>query len=250
MLDRQLSAGLVHAKDTFTGVDAIIVPTFGFLTAELVGKLEEFVRRGGHLIASARTGIRDRHNKAVAQARPGLLARLLRCTVEESGGFREPLLDVVTDSGARLHGGVGYEIIRPRGATVMARWAMNHPDDRRQPHPAAGQPAVTQAKHGKGSATLLGLWIDEKNAGSICDWLRELFGWPRDAEAARGVAVTRRIKGREAFCFVLNHTPYTQEVRGLRSGVELISGKRAAEKITLAPYGVAVIAERVPARKK
>lgn len=250
MLDRQLSAGLVHAHDSFAGLETLIVPTFGFLGPTLVEKLEQFVHAGGHLVMSARTGVRDVHNKALAQPRPGLLSRLLRCTVEEFGGFREPLLDVVPDDGEQFPGGMGYEIIRPRGAEVIARWAMMKGSDAgRKPHPAVGQPAATRVKTGEGSASLLGMWIEDGNVGPLCDWLVRMFGWQRDAEAGRGVEVTRRIKGRKAFCFVLNHTACEQVVRGVRAGVDLLSGKPIAAEVTLPAYGVAVIAERAKASR-
>jgi beta-galactosidase len=125
LLARHLPAGLVHAQDSLQGLDAVVLPSFGYISPALATKLGVFVRAGGWLIATARTGTRDENNKALSRTPPGPLVALFGATIEESGGLRAPLLAFEPTIGALVKGQPGYEILQSRrGVSTIARWTM------------------------------------------------------------------------------------------------------------------------------
>lgn len=244
LLAGQLPAGLVHANDSFAGLQALILPSFGHVSRDLAGRLVAFVRAGGLLIATARTGTRDAFSKALARTPPGPLAVLFGATVEETGGLRSPLLVVEPFGAERITVQPGYEILRPRRARPVARWVMRGTPPTRQPHPAHGQPAATLNRVGRGRALLLGGWINADNASGFVTWLSRLAGWRPLVAAPAGVETGRLLTTRGPLLILLNHTPEPQRVSALRAGRELLTNRRTGVEHTLPPYGVAIITER------
>ena len=244
LLARHLPAGLVHAHDSFRGLKAVFVPSFGHVSRALAGKLESFVRAGGLLVGTARTGVRDEFNKALSQAAPGPLAQLFGATVEETGGLRAPMLAFVPNGGEAIPAQPGYEILKPVRARAIARWAMRDATPVRQPHPAHGQPAAILRTVGRGQAILLGAWINADNAGGFVAWLARLAGWRPMVAAATGVEVSRLKTKRGPLLFLLNHTPEPQHVANLGAGRDLLTGSRTNSAVELPPFGVMVIAAR------
>ena len=244
LLARQLPAGLVHARDAFAGLEALVLPSFGHVSSELATRLTAFVRAGGLLVATARTGARDAFNKALPHTPPGPLATLFGATVEETGGLREPLLAIEPPGAALVQAQPGYEILRPVRAREVARWVMQDTSPGRQPHPAHGQPAATLNRVGRGRALLLGAWINADNAPGFAAWLSELGGWSPLVTAPAGVESSRLLTRRGALLFLLNHTAEPQRVSSVPPGRDLLAGHRTGAQLTLPPFGVAIIADR------
>lgn len=244
LLARHLPAGLIHAQDSFRGLRALVVPSFGHVSRDLARRLAVFVRGGGLLIATARTGARDKFNKALWRTPPGPLASLFRATVEETGGLRVPLLALQPVDGVAVPAQPGYEILRPSGAHVVARWAMRDVSPARQPHPAHRQPAATLRRLGGGRALLLGAWINADNAAGIAAWLSHLAGWRPLVAAPAGVEASRLLTRRGPLLFLLNHTPEPQTICPRRPARDLLTGQRIADALRLPPFGVAILVEK------
>lgn len=242
LLARHLPVGLVHAADSFTGLKAIILPSFGHVSRDLAARLATFVRAGGLLVATARTGARDEFNQALSQTPPGPLAGLFGATVEEYGGLRTPLLAFEPDGAAPVPAQPGYEILKPVRARAIARWAMRDVPANRQPHPAHGQPAATLRRLGRGRAVLLGAWLNADNAAGFAAWLAQLGGWQPMITAPAGVEASRLHTQRGPLLFLLNHTAEPQVVSGLRPGRDLLTTRRTGATLELPPFGVKVIA--------
>lgn len=245
LLDRHLPVGLVYAKDDWAGLDTLIIPSFGHIGADLAKRLEAFVRRGGTLLATAGTGRRDDCVQALTTKAPGPLARLFGAVVEEAGAFcREPLIDVQPEKGTRFAAAVGYEILRPRTATTVARWAMKAMTEARQPHVADTEAAVTLQRSGRGRAVLIGTWVTAETVGPLVGWLADLLAWKAPVAAPPDITVVRRRAAGRSFLFLLNHSPCIQTVDALAGGFDLIARRRVGRKCVLPPYGVAVLAEK------
>ena len=233
-----LPAGAVHARDSLAGLEAVIVPSFGYIADSLAEKLEAFARDGGTVICTTRCGQRDEEGKALAVSAPGPLRRLLGVTSEEFGGFRSPRVRIVTEAGV-IPAPVGYEIFRTRSARVRATWAPIGTE----PHGSTGQPAITENRFGRGRTFAVGTWVTAENATSLVAWLQAELGWLPLAAAGPDVVITRRHSAARTLLFLANHSAYSQHVDDLPAGTELLTGSRVRGTLTLPAYGVAVIRE-------
>ncbi|MFO1448169.1 MAG: beta-galactosidase [Opitutaceae bacterium] len=244
LLARHLPAGLIHARDSFRGLSALILPSFGHVSSALAARLEAFVQRGGLLIATARCGTRDGHNQALTRTAPGPLAALMGATVEEVGGLRTPLLSFVPTGGDPILAQPGYELLHPRTAASVACWTMTGVSASRQAHPAHGAPAATLRPVGRGRALLVGAWITAENAAPIVAWLGGLAGWRPLVTAGPGIEVSRLITARGSLLFLLNHTAEPQRVTDLAPARDLLTRRSTGDAIDLPAFGVAVLSPR------
>lgn len=246
LLARHLPAGVVHARDRFDGLDAVVLPSFGHVDADLAARLTDFVRRGGTLVANAGTGIRTAENRALATPAPGPLRALLGVTVEEAGGFRTPRLEITAEGHAPVPAPAGYELLSAsRGTHILARWRDLQLDSVRglQPHPAHAAAALTRHTVGRGACWYLGTWLTADNAEPLAALLSAHLGWHPYGEAPATVTLSRRVSRHRRLLFLLNHEPRPQVVSALPRTFDLVTGRHCGGTWTLPAYGVAVLRE-------
>lgn len=241
LLDRHLPAGLVHARDNWTGLRTLFIPSFGIISAELAARLEAFVRRGGNVICTAGTGRRSIDNAAEATTQPGQLTRLLGAKVIEYGVTRQPLLEVAISPDHILSAPHGYEIIVPRHATASGTWRrLPILSKERVPHPAETRPALTKNSLGRGHAFLLGTWLDQSNATQFVDFLAQELRWRSRVDAPAVVTVRLRVSSSNRILFLLNHAAVPSTINRVPAGIDLLTGDRLTRQLTLPSYGVIV----------
>jgi len=238
LLTRHLPAGVVDASDSFEGLDIIFLPGFVLMDEDLASRLDAFVRRGGILVATARTATRDRNNQVIPATPPGLLAAVFGITVEEFGKLRSPLVALEVESGGSIPLSVAYEILNPMGAETLARWSGTADGS---PHAAPGEAGICLNRLGNGVAIYIGTYYSAENAGQLVDLALKHATIAPLAAADGMVEITcRHAEGRKLY-FVLNHYGQQKKVANLPEGIDLISGKLCTGEITLAPYEVAII---------
>lgn len=235
LMARHLPAGLVHAEDSFAGLQMIIAPGFALMDERLAGKLTRFVEEGGTLVMNARTATRSRNNQVIPATPPGWLTDLFGLTVEEFGAQEK--LSIFTDE-SQIPSST-YEILKPRGAEELGRWGCS--GKKTVPHAAMGHPAICLNRYGKGRAIYVGACFAEENAQLLTSTILSRTDVPSLATAHRNVEVTCRIAGDRKLYFILNHDEEQQKVTDLPAGMELLSNSECQGTLELEPYGVRMI---------
>lgn len=228
LLARHLPAGIVDARDSFDGLDWILLPSFVLLDDDLVMRLSAFVERGGVLVALPRTGTRNRNNQVVAQTPPGVLASLFGVTVEEFGKIA-PGEARMRCGTKEIASGSCYEYLRPAEAEVLGAWSV------------PGDAAITCRKVGNGKAIYVGTWFSEENVADIFDIVLSMTEIAPLAEANPCVEFTCRAAENRRLVFVLNHNGEERIVERLPAGTDLLTNAKVAGSITMPPFGVAVV---------
>lgn len=237
MWNRHLPCGLVHAEDSLAGLKFIYVPSFVMMDEALAGKLAEFVRGGGVLLTTARTATRNRDNRVISQSAPGLLREVFGVTIEEFGKLNHAAMKFKL-AGRNLPAGPYYEVLGLHGAKAKGKWMALQDGG---PHGATGTPAVAINSFGKGKAIYIGTYLDDKNVADIFDLALGLADIAPLAKADPYVEIACRAGRKGKLTFVLNHYAQPKQVSGLPKGANLISGKQCGGRITVEPFGVAVI---------
>jgi beta-galactosidase len=234
---RQMPAGIVDIRDSFDGLQLLIVPSFIVIDEEFAEKLAAFVQKGGTVAAFARTATRDRRNHVLSVTPPGMLGRLFGITVEEFGKFDEPLLDICIGSKKRIPA-PAYEVLKPGRASAAARFGKAADGGS---HAACNKPAITINYAGKGRAIYIGTYLNEDNAGALVDFITSQAGIEPLAQADEGVEVTCRHEKNRRLTFVLNHHAIPKKIHGLPAGHDILSGKKCTGTLILEGFGVSVI---------
>ena len=227
--------GFVHPEDTLDGIKLLVMPSWAIVTPAVASSLESFVEKGGTLIITARSGIKNSDSHVISATPPGLLSRLSGCLVEETTRVNEP--DIFQNSfilgGIEINEAQFSEILQPTTGEVAANWKKGH---------YAGKPAVVTNQFGRGACIYIGTYLDAVSAALLVPLFARTAGvTPLIARLPRNIEVSVRLSDSRKLWFLLNHNDHPDIISNPPSGFELISGRESAGSIELEPFGVAVI---------
>lgn len=230
----QHTVDVTGAHADFGRYRAVFLPAFDLTTDEFGRKCEEYVRQGGILVVTFRSGTRNDNNRMTDQTLPGVFRDLAGTELEEFdsiGGFgRRVGVDGAFGPGTAS---VWCDILAPTGAEVLARYQAGF---------YAGKPAVTVNRFGQGLVYYVGCDLDEPAMDRLVG--RILEGIPADTPLTarvKGVEVAVRTQGTLHWYVVMNHNdrPVSLPLDGNYSD-ELAQTDRTGS-LDLGPYGVAVL---------
>jgi beta-galactosidase len=205
---RNLSVDVVSAMDDLSKYDLVIAPTLHVLTDTIAANLQSYVKAGGTLVVTPRTGVKDIDNVVVNQPLPGLLAELCGVIVEEYDAITPNISQAITFdvdglAGQTLPVQIWCDILAPHGAEVIAHYAQDY---------YTGKPAVTLNKFGQGQAIYLGAIGTDSFYETILGWLLKQNNIQSDIEAPAGVEITKRSQDNQTIYFVLNFNSSPQSI--------------------------------------
>ncbi|WP_329034686.1 beta-galactosidase [Streptomyces sp. NBC_00178] len=231
-------ADVVTTASDLTGYDFVAAPVLHVVPAELAGRLDAFVRGGGHLAATYYSGVVDENDHVHLGGYPGALRDLLGIRIEEFGPLPDGE-DVLLDNG--LTGTLWtdrIDVTDPE-VTVLAHYASGD---------QAGRPALTRrAPAAGGSAAYVSTRLGVDGLAEVLRPMLSEAGVASELPAgARGaVELTVRTDGTDAFWFLVNRTDAPVGFDDVAGEVLAGAGRDDDGGLVLAPRGVAVL--RTPA---
>jgi len=225
-------------SDDFSGAKVLVAPSLFLCDATLAAKLTAFVEAGGTLITTLRTGVKDAANVVTADRLPGVLKTLTGCIVEEYDAYvnRE---EYAVESVAPLPKKPGSakiwaDQLRLTGAKPLARYAAG---------PFKGSPAASIHKVGQGTVIYVGFVGDAGFNRNLVKWVLAQHHLLPPFPPSDDIEITERVKGKDRFLFVLNHSGSAQKMplKGKTQYRDLLTGKKTGRMISLAPYDVKVL---------
>lgn len=218
----------LNINTTVGGIDDIdkykivCMPAYNVTERNEVEKTEEYVKAGGTVILTFRSGTRDEYNNMQPLTVPGVFAKMAGIEVKE---FDAPYSNIrvngIVDATARLW----CDIITPVTAKVLCTYADEY---------YKGKAAVTVNEYGKGKVYYVGCDLDDNAMKLFMEYVAQMDS-VRPVKTVCGVEVVKR----EDIVFVLNHNSYTVDT-GI-TGVSLIDGRKFDGN--LERYGVEVLSD-------
>ena len=219
----------------------IVVPALYAAPDSLLQRLNRFVKNGGHIVYTFKSGFADEHNKVRSVPQPGIISDACGITYTE---FTVPekvsMKDDPFHAGAANYAEKWMELITPTTAKVLAWYD----------HPAWGKyAAVTQNNYGKGVATYIGCGTSSTITESILEGALKSAGlWGKDQELKFPLITKSGINQQgKAIHYYFNYSgeaktftyPYAK-------GIALLTDEDVAmqSKITLPGWGFKIIEER------
>lgn len=236
----------------------VLAPTLWVVPSELAAALDAFVRAGGRLLLTMRSGSKDADNAYPATALPGPLAGLAGVTIDEW----DPLCSTSEAAVAVVGEGTNFsisttqgricEFLEPAaGTAVLATYAAGF---------FAGRAAVTRAASGAGAVVYAGTVSDDP---AFYEWLAgglardAQLPWPGDAQGTPprlpyGVTLSVRTgaaadNGTAVFLINYNDFAVNVTVPEAANGVDVITGARVAPGGALLVPALDVAVVAVPA---
>jgi beta-galactosidase len=220
----------------------IVVPPLYIASDDLLGRLAEYVREGGHLLACFKSGFADENSTVRWTMAPGPLREAAGFYYQEFSNLRAPL---------RLRGdpyGIGEE----NKVSVWAEYLI--PEKARglayYEHPVFGRyPALARNSFGRGTFTYEGTYLSDKLQESVLLEILKTAGVALpDAGLPAAVGVRHgTLRDGKAVHFYLNFSAEPQEFTySYAGGTDMLSGKPVAEsqKMRLSAWDLSIIRER------
>ncbi|MBJ6122659.1 beta-galactosidase [Sphingomonas mollis] len=217
----------------------VIVPALYAASDAEIATLNDYAKRGGHLLYSFKSGFSDENVKVRYASQPGAIA--------EAAGVKYQLFTIPNDvsladdpfkvGDAENRPRWWMEMLTPTTATVVARY--KHPS-----WPATA--AMTRNGWGKGEVSYVGFMPTDAMAEKLlADEVRRAGV---EVPAEHWPLIVRRGTARDgrSLRYVLNYSATARPVIDATGGTELLSGRKlaAGEAIDLAPWGVAIVQGR------
>lgn len=207
--DENVTVDVLPAQADFSGFRVVVLPQTAIVRRELRDRAERFVRNGGTLVLTYRTGVKDEDNNLVfGEPLPVGCTALAGVTVAETESLQErnafPVIGQGPFAGAEGYGGVFRDMLEAGEAQVLYRY---------------GDPfyteyaAVTRNRCGDGTVYYLGCSLDRDTTAGLIRTILTDCGI-EILPSPEGVEIVTRGDERGQIRFLLNHNPHEEKVLG------------------------------------
>jgi beta-galactosidase len=217
----------------------IIAPALLLQNPATVKILQEYVDRGGHLVLTARSGMKDDTNALIPQRQPGALGKMAGIEVEEYYALQEP----VSVKGNWFEGQTTLwaerlALTSKNSAHIIARYGKSNGwlDDR---------PAITVNMFGSGYIYYVGTYLDDPAQEAL---ITRFLKTARVTiiNTAPGIEFRARVGFNDAgdryeVFIVINHTPTPTTLHLPWPAFEHLTGQNMPDELPLTAYGVAIV---------
>jgi len=228
-------------SQNFGDYDLIVVPPLYVASDELLGRLAAYVKNGGHLLASFKSGFTNEYSTVRWTMAPGPWREAAGFTYQEFTNLKDPLRLKNDPYGAGEENKVSVwaEYLAPEKARGLAYYD----------HPVFGEyPAITRNTFGRGTLTYEGTVLSDKLQEKVMLETLKIAGVPlTDAELPAGVKVKHgTLPSGQAAHFYFNFSANRREfVYPYEDGRDILVDKliSKSKKLALEPWGLAIIKE-------
>ena len=222
--------------EKLAGYKLVIAPALLFQDRAMVEALQAYVAGGGHLVLTARCGMKDQYNALLPQRQPGRLAEMAGAEVEDYYALQEPV--PVTGDWFEGQSSLWAERLALTGeknARIIARYGKSNGW-------LDGQIAISVNTYGSGLVYYVGAYLDEAAQQTFFTQLLEASKVPT-LVSAPDVEIRTRVGsgGNETFYIVINHAPTERTIHMPWPSFEHLSRAPFAAEFNLAAYAVAVL---------
>ncbi len=227
---------VVFPSSDFSRYKIVVAPSLFVAEPALVGKLTEYVRAGGTLVLTYRSGIKDEHNVVTDRTLPGPLAELAGIAIHDYDPQTSQTQEIVDADGLRYPARVWFDILEPTTARVLATYGHGY---------YAGKAAITENAFGSGSVIYVGA-----ESASPLFYLRMALQACQHAGLRigkilpEGLEMAEREKSGKSIVFLLNYTERAQRLDLGQSYLNALTGKDEPSEVEIGPFDVKVLTTR------
>ena len=228
-----IGVDVVFPQSDFSAYKVIVAPSLFVVTKSLVDKLTDFVKNGGTLVLTYRSGVKDEHNVFTDQTLPGPLAQLAGVAIHDYDPQVGQEQEVEAHDGSHYPASVWFDILTPTSAQTLATYGKGY---------YAGASAVTMNRFQNGSVFYVGT---ESSAPEFYDRLiahiLEGAGVEPGPRAPAGVEVATRQGPGGKIMFLINYTENEQSVDLGQAYRNVLTGAAEPAEVKLPAFDVKVL---------
>lgn len=234
---RALNVDAVFPQADLSNYKVVVAPSLFVTSPELVRKLSEFVRQGGVLILTYRSGVKNQHNVFTTKTLPGPFAAMAGIAIHDYDPEVGQPQSIVMPDDTHYPAKVWFDVLTPKTAEVIARYGKNY---------YSGKPAVTVNRFGRGSVFYVGTEPEaEPFYNRLAAQAASRAGLDLGPELPAGVEMASREKAGKKIIFLLNYTGQQKSVAVGAASKSALTGQSEPAEVVIPPYGVRVLEEPV-----
>ena len=198
-----VSMDVISVDKEFSKYKVIILPVMKIVDSELAARLEKFTQKGGTIIFSFRTGIKDKDNNLyLGSVFPGYVQKLCGIEIEESEALQgEQEVEILGQGIYENILGVG-RVWRDMINTTTAEVLFSYTDIY-----YSEKAAITCNNYGKGKVYYIGSGIDEDTLNIITETITKEAELQFEKSPKAVEVVYRQVENTQ-YKFVINHNEY------------------------------------------
>jgi beta-galactosidase len=227
-----LSVDVVFPQADFSAYKLLVAPALFVVDKVLVEKLTNFVKEGGTLVFTYRSGVKDEHNVVTDQTLPGPLAELAGIAIHDFDPHTNQEQEIVALDGSRYPARAWFDILEPTTAEVLETYGKGY---------YAGKAAVTQNHFGKGTVFYVGTELSQEYYDEGVRLVAQQLGIPLGPSLPKGVELAAREKPGKKILFVLNYADKAQSVTLDRPYRNALTGEAEPAEVQVPPFDVKVL---------
>ena len=231
--DRQIPVDFVPDDGDFGKYKLLVAPLQYLMNSELEERYFRYVKNGGHLVLTMRTGVKDETNICMTDRElPGRLSELTGSEVLDYDCLRDASVSAVFQNESHTARNWCDIITVKEGAEVLAVYGSEF---------YAGEPCVTKNEYGQGCCYYIGTEPDEAFMAALVRYMTDAAGIAALGNADEGVELAAREKADRRWIFALNHTD-RERTYSVDSSYRLVYGEEAGK---LNGYEVQILERKI-----
>jgi beta-galactosidase len=237
LIENNINTDITSIERDLNRYKLVIMPAFNLMTEELKAKVEEYVRSGGMLVLSFRSGTRTWNNSMTTLTLPGHFSEVAGVELEEFDSLNFGRKVNITGGFIEGEASIWCDILKTKDAGVLASYSGSFYE---------GDPAITVNSYGKGKVFYIGCDLNKEAMDKLMHFiLKEADIRPVLDEKIPGVEAVKKFKDGKEYYIILNHNSDTVKIPFKGEYTELLSGNTIINEIYLAKYEVAVLQENL-----
>jgi beta-galactosidase len=229
-----ISAKGLKDPAVLTHYKIIIAPALQIINDDIANTLRQYVSRGGRLILTARSAVKDEYNALLPSRPPGPFFDMAGIEVEEFYALDEPVS--IMGNWFAGQGKIWAErlkyIIKEAGQGIASYGKSNGWINY--------QTAISQKSFGRGLVYYVGTYLDDDAQKSMLVNILRAAGIPMIGTPEGVEVLTRKNRYKVNVYFIINHTASEQTIYLPWPAINHLTKRRIQSELKLEPYGVAV----------
>lgn len=232
LFHKGIGTTFVSPKEELKQYRVVFAPALNVVDATIHNQLMEYVREGGNLVLTYRSGTRTANNTMYPLPAPGIFTDLVGAEAEDfdpQAGRSADITGVFGDTEAHIW----CDVLQPDSASVLGIYTGQY---------YAGKPAVTVNHIGQGHVYYLGCDLGQEAFKNFCEYVLNHAGIETPfSRVLSDIEITEAESKGTKIWFIMNHHKGVQmmEINGRYR--DILSGSIVEQVITLKPYDVMIL---------
>jgi beta-galactosidase len=231
--DKGITVDFVEANEDLQNYSLVLAPALLMLKENEKTNLENYVKKGGKLHLTFRSGIKDEYNNMLTDTVPGVFRELAGIEIYDYDPQFEKQNKVSTVFGEGTTQ-LWCDIVTPTTAKSLGIYTNDF---------YAGQTCFTVNKYGEGEVFYLGCDLDETAMDNLGKYLCKKANIPANLYNIPGVETVEATDGEKGAFFIMNHNSFPVVINLDNNYTEMITKNRIVETVLIEGYGVAILKE-------